>query len=43
MSAFQDPTLERLIDELGQRLGYEVDGHDVVLRGACPDCVPSSA
>lgn len=41
MSAFEDPTLERLIDELGQRLGYEVDAHDVVLRGACPDCVPS--
>jgi Fur family transcriptional regulator, ferric uptake regulator len=38
MSAFEDPELERLIDDLGRRLGYEVDAHDVVLRGACPDC-----
>jgi Fur family ferric uptake transcriptional regulator len=38
MSAFEDPDLERLIDDLGRRLGYEVDAHDVVLRGACPDC-----
>lgn len=38
MSAFEDPELERLIDGLGERLGYRVDAHDVVLRGACPDC-----
>ena len=36
--AFSDPELERLIDGLGERLGYEVGAHDVVLRGACPDC-----
>ncbi|HEX8101562.1 MAG TPA: Fur family transcriptional regulator [Solirubrobacteraceae bacterium] len=40
MSAFEDPALETLIDELGRRLGYAVDAHDVVLRGACPDCAP---
>jgi Fur family transcriptional regulator, ferric uptake regulator len=38
MDSFEDPELERLIDGLGARLGYEVGGHDVVLRGACPDC-----
>lgn len=38
MSAFEDSELERLIDAVGERLGYRVDGHDVVLRGACPDC-----
>ena len=39
MSAFEDPTLELAIDDVGRRLGYAVDGHDIVLRGACPDCV----
>jgi Fur family ferric uptake transcriptional regulator len=37
--AFADPELERLIHGVGERLGYDVGGHDVVLRGACPDCV----
>lgn len=37
--AFDDPGLERAIDRLSQRLGVTVDGHDVVLRGACPRCV----
>jgi Fur family ferric uptake transcriptional regulator len=36
--AFEDPELERLIGGLADRLGYDVVGHDVVLRGACPDC-----
>jgi Fur family ferric uptake transcriptional regulator len=38
MDAFEDAELERLIDDLGERLGYAVGGHDIVLRGACPDC-----
>jgi Fur family transcriptional regulator, ferric uptake regulator len=38
MDAFEDPELERLIDGLGERLGYDVGGHEIVLRGACPDC-----
>jgi len=38
MSAFEDPALEALIDELGRRLRYNVEAHDVVLRGTCPDC-----
>jgi len=39
LTPFQDPRLESLIHKLGDRLGYDVDGHDVVLRGACPSCV----
>jgi Fur family ferric uptake transcriptional regulator len=38
MDPFEDPELERLIDDVAQRLGYTVGGHDVVLRGACPEC-----
>jgi Fur family ferric uptake transcriptional regulator len=38
MDAFEDPELERLIDGVGARLGYDVGGHDVVLHGSCPDC-----
>lgn len=36
--AFEDDALERALADLAGRLGYEVGGHDVVLRGACPDC-----
>ncbi|CAA9486907.1 MAG: hypothetical protein AVDCRST_MAG38-2395 [uncultured Solirubrobacteraceae bacterium] len=36
--AFADPELERLIDAVGDRLGYAIEGHDIVLRGACPQC-----
>ena len=35
---FADPELERLIDGVAERLGYAIGGHDVVLRGNCPDC-----
>jgi len=38
--AFEDAELERLIDDVGERLGYAVGGHDIVLRGACPECAP---
>ena len=38
LDAFEDPELERLIDGVAERLGYAVGAHDVVLRGACPDC-----
>lgn len=43
MAAFEDPALETLIESVGQRLGYAVGTHDVVLRGACPDCVAPGA
>ena len=36
--AFEDPELERLIEDVAARLGYDVGAHDVVLRGSCPDC-----
>lgn len=42
MSPFADPTLERLIDEVGLRLGYKLDAHDLVLRGRCPDCAAAA-
>jgi Fur family transcriptional regulator, ferric uptake regulator len=35
---FEDPALERAIDKLAQRVPYAIAGHDVVLRGRCPDC-----
>lgn len=38
LAPFEDAELERLIDAVGERLGYDVGAHDVVLRGACPDC-----
>ena len=38
MDSFEDAELERLIDGVGERLGYAVGGHDIVLRGSCPDC-----
>ena len=40
MSPFADEDLERLVHAVGERLGYAVDAHDIVLRGACPDCAP---
>ncbi len=36
--AFADPELERLIERVGGRLGYDIGGHDIVLRGECPAC-----
>jgi len=36
--AFADAELERRLDRLAEELGYEIGGHDVVLRGACPEC-----
>ena len=36
--AFDDPELEHTIDSLPDRIGVRVERHEVVLRGACPDC-----
>jgi Fur family ferric uptake transcriptional regulator len=36
--AFEDEALELALDGLAGRLGFEIGGHDVVLRGACPEC-----
>jgi Fur family ferric uptake transcriptional regulator len=36
--AFEDDHLEAALERLGAELGYVVDAHDVVLRGACREC-----
>lgn len=38
VAAFEDARLEAALDGLASTLGYELEGHDVTLRGACPDC-----
>jgi Fur family ferric uptake transcriptional regulator len=38
VAAFEDEGLEDAIDRLGRRLKYKVGVHEVVLRGACPEC-----
>jgi Fur family transcriptional regulator, ferric uptake regulator len=35
---FEDPTLERALVRVAESHGYAMDGHDVVLHGACGDC-----
>jgi Fur family transcriptional regulator, ferric uptake regulator len=35
---FSDAPLERALERAAGRLGYTMDAHDVVLRGACGDC-----
>ena len=35
---FADDSLERALEHVAGRLGFDVAGHDVVLRGACDDC-----
>jgi Fur family ferric uptake transcriptional regulator len=35
---FEDPRLERALEETATSSDFTVDGHDVVLRGRCPDC-----
>jgi Fur family ferric uptake transcriptional regulator len=42
VAAFEDPGLERAIERLASRVDYAVDGHDVTLRGECPDCRPAA-
>lgn len=36
--AFDDPGLERSINQLSRRLGFATREHEVTLRGNCPDC-----
>jgi Fur family ferric uptake transcriptional regulator len=43
LAVFEDPELERVLHVVGERLGYDIGGHDVVLRGACPDCSGAAA
>lgn len=39
IAPFDDPALERTIDDLGERVGRRVTDHDVILRGSCADCL----
>lgn len=38
VAAFEDAELEHAIQRLSGRMEYAVGGHEVVLRGRCPDC-----
>ena len=38
IGVFEDDRLERALAAIAGRLGYRLDAHDVVLRGACPAC-----
>jgi Fur family transcriptional regulator, ferric uptake regulator len=35
---FSDATLERALESTAGKLGYAMDTHEVVIRGACGDC-----
>jgi Fur family ferric uptake transcriptional regulator len=41
-SAFEDDDLERAIRRLARRVDFAIDGHDVTLKGECPECAGSS-
>ena len=38
VTPFADDALERTIEQLGRRLGREIESHEVVLRGSCAAC-----
>ena len=38
MTAFEDRELEQAIEQLSRRVDFEIDAHDVTLRGECPVC-----
>ena len=39
MVPFEDPSLERAIGRVSERMSFDVTEHDVVLRGTCERCV----
>jgi Fur family ferric uptake transcriptional regulator len=39
VEAFADSDLERALHNVEESTGYSIAGHDVVLRGACRECV----
>ena len=43
VDAFEDDRLEHALRSLADRVGYKVEGHEVVLRGACGGCQPAAA
>jgi Fur family ferric uptake transcriptional regulator len=38
LDAFEDAALESRLEAVLRELGYAGHGHDVLLRGTCPDC-----
>ena len=38
VTTFEDDALEHALEAIVRRLPHAVSGHDVTLRGACPDC-----
>jgi Fur family transcriptional regulator, ferric uptake regulator len=38
VSTFEDAGLERAIERLAGRVEFQIDAHDVTLRGECPAC-----
>ena len=38
VASYEDEELEQAIGRLASRLSWNVDSHDVVLRGRCPRC-----
>lgn len=40
---FEDPGLERAIHSLSGHDGFEIDSHDITLRGTCPECARNPA
>jgi len=43
IAAFSDDGLEDAIESLAGRLRHRVSAHEVVIRGACPDCAERAA
>ncbi len=43
ITAFEDEGLERAIGRLARRLGHQVSGHDVLIRGECESCERDAA
>lgn len=43
ITAFEDDALEAAIDGLARRLRHRVSSHEVLIRGACPDCTGSAS
>ena len=43
VASYEDEGLEQAIGSLASRLSWNVDSHDVVLRGRCPRCAASAA
>ena len=41
IEAFEDTGLERAIGKLERRTGFTIEGHEVVLHGACSLCAPA--